>query len=386
MTTPSSPRYVLFATTLATLVASGSRFSFAAFVVPIELELGASRAFLSAVAALTLVSYGICQPLAASVSMRLPPARVMIVGLALLAGGGWAAAATYDPLALLIFLGLLPGVGFAFASVVPATALLMPAFPTRPGTALGVVSAAIPAGQALLLPAAIVLIAAAGWRTAYVVLGGAALLVAAPPLLLLWHRRAAPPEPRGRSAGGARADPLVIALALGFAICGFTDQLIAIHLVPLAQSAGLAPLAAGGLLSALTLVGIAGSVGSGPLADLWSARATLVGVYLVRALALPLVPLALWTGETWPLWVFAAAFGLTYIANHAPAIRLLRARSGPAEATRRMGWLQLVHQLGGATGVLAGGASVALAGGYAPVLVIAAALAAAAALVSLRAR
>ncbi|GAC1697682.1 MAG: hypothetical protein NVS9B6_06570 [Candidatus Limnocylindrales bacterium] len=118
------------------------------------------------------------------------------------------------------------------------------------------------------------------------------------------------------------------------------------------------------MLSALTLVGIAGSVGSGPLADLWSARATLVGVDVVRALALPLVAVALWTGATWLLFVFAIAFGLTYIANHAPAIRLLRARSEPAEATRRLGWLQLVHQLGGAAGVLAGGASVALAGGY----------------------
>lgn len=337
-------------------------------------------------AALTLVSYGICQPLAARVSTRLPPARVMAAGLVLLAAGGWGAAATADPLALLIFLGPLPGIGFAFASVVPATALLMPAFPTRPGTALGVVSAAIPAGQALLLPAAVVLIAATGWRTAYLLLGGVALLVATPPLLLLWHRRGAVPEPRGRAAGPARADPLVIALALGFAVCGFTDQLIAIHLVPLAQGAGLAPLAAGAVLSALTLIGIAGSLGSGPLADLWSARGTLVAVYLVRALALPLVAVALMTGATWLLWVFAAAFGLTYIANHAPAIRLLRARSGPGEATRRLGWLQLVHQMGGATGVLAGGASVALAGGYAPALLAAAALAAVAAAVSLRAR
>lgn len=336
-------------------------------------------------AALTLVSYGICQPLAAWVSTRVPPARVMAVGLLSLAAGGWAAAATSDPLALLLFLGLLPGVGFAFASVVPATALLMPAFPTRPGTALGVVSAAIPAGQALLLPAAVVLIAASGWRTAYLVLGGVALLIALPPLLLLWDRRGAVRKPVW-DARPARADPLVITLALGFAVCGFTDQLIAIHLVPLAQGAGLAPLAAGGVLSALTLVGIAGSVGSGPLADLWSARATLVGVYLVRALALPLVAVALWTGATWLLFAFAIAFGLTYIANHAPAIRLLRARSDPAEATRRLGWLQLVHQLGGAAGVLAGGASVALAGGYPPVLVVATALAAAAALVSLRAR
>lgn len=54
VTRASSPGYILFATALATLVASGSRFSLAAFVVPIEQELGTSRALLSAVAAVTL--------------------------------------------------------------------------------------------------------------------------------------------------------------------------------------------------------------------------------------------------------------------------------------------------------------------------------------------
>ncbi|HWP34321.1 MAG TPA: MFS transporter, partial [Thermodesulfobacteriota bacterium] len=184
--TPDTPRagwVALGACTLAILLAAGARFAFAAFVRPIELDLGASRGLLSAAAAANLLAYGVAQPAVARLATRLDPARIMVAGLALMALGGVGAAVTTDALYLIVFYGLLPGAGFAAASVVPATALLVPWFPARPGLALGIASAAIPAGQALFVPLTTALIPLLGWRATYVLVGLLALGLGGPALL-----------------------------------------------------------------------------------------------------------------------------------------------------------------------------------------------------------
>lgn len=365
----------LVAAALAVLLASGSRFSLAAFVRPIEDDLGVSRAFLSGAAAVTLVAYGLGQPLVARLALAIHPATVFTGGLALMAVGAVLTATVREPAVLYVSVGILPGLGFAAASLVPATALLAPVFPVRPGFALGVASAAIPAGQAVMLPLAVLLIPVLGWQAAYAILGIGALAVGLPGLVAA---RRVVPAARPSVAGVGRApllDGTFWVLALGFAVCGATDQFVALHLIPLAEDRGVPALVAAGGLSALTLVGIAGSLASGPLADGWSARATLVGVYGLRVLSLPLLSLLGGSADLLVLGAVALLFGASYIANTAPAARVLRERHGAREVTRAMGWLQLTHHLGGAAGVALGGASVGWTGGYGLAIAVATGLA-----------
>lgn len=92
----------LVAAALAVLLASGSRFSLAAFVRPIEDDLGVSRAFLSGAAAVTLVAYGLGQPLVARLALAIHPATVFTGGLALMAVGAVLAATVREPAVLYV--------------------------------------------------------------------------------------------------------------------------------------------------------------------------------------------------------------------------------------------------------------------------------------------
>lgn len=372
--------FALAAVFAGVFLASGSRFAFTAFVLPLESSIGVDRATIGLAAALTLVAYGVGQPLAARLGRRVHPALVMVGGLALMAVAALGMAAVRSAFGLFLFGGLLPGLGFAASSIVPASAILAPLFPTRTGLALGVISAAIPAGQAAAVPLAAALIERVGWPAAYAAIGLTALVVGAPALLGL-AKMPATAAARGRPHWVP--DGTFWLLGIGFVACGFTDQLVAIHAVPLAEDAGVPPLTAALALSALTLVGIGGSLASGPLSDGWSARGVLALVYGGRVAALPLL-LFVGTLHEIPLWVFAGVFGATYIANNAPAAHILARQGGPSEVAAAMGWLQFAHQMGGAVGVAGGGASVALTGTYVAAVALAVAMALAGVLASVR--
>src|SRR5205823_410517 len=146
---------------------------------------------------------------------------------------------------IFLFAGLLPGLGFAGASNVPATALLAQWFERRLGLATGIMSSAIPAGQSLFVPLAALLIPLLGWRTTYVGLGLLLAVVALPVLAVLAReprRPTAPPASRAEAPASAGTDVWLV--GGGYFACGFTDQFVALHLVVLATDAGIDPLLA----------------------------------------------------------------------------------------------------------------------------------------------
>jgi sugar phosphate permease len=360
----------LVACVITIILAAGSRTSLAAFLRPIEADLKLDRAVLSTAGALTVLTYGLAQPLVGALAARFGPRNVMLGGVVLTALGGFGVSTATEPWQLYLFAGIVPGLAFAGASSVPAAVLLAGWFVARLGFATGVVSAAIPAGQSLFVPLATALIPALGWRETYVLLGLVVLVVGVP--VLLWLVR----DPPVLSAGGmmgvarARAGLDVWLVGVGYFACGFSDQFISIHFVALASDSGVDPLLAAGLLSLLLIVGMVGSVASGPFADRTPPKYLLAALYLLRAAAMPLLLLAGTGVGVWALVVFAFVFGPTYIANQAPGARLVRDRYGVRAVGVLMGSVGLAHQVGGATGVGAGGYSVAAFGGYGPSVVL----------------
>lgn len=370
---PTGAWAALAACVVAIGMATGTRASFAAFVRPIEADLGLDRATLSTAGALTQVASGLAQPIVGSLATTFGARPVMMTSVALMAVGGFGLASADQPWQLYLFAGILPGVGFAGASHIPAAVLLARWFDRRLGLATGIVSSALPAGSALFVPIAAVLIPSLGWRATYVVLG---LVLAATALPVLWafarepgRSSAVGPDDGAPRAGVGRDVWLV---GVGFFGCGFTDQFVALHLIALATEAGLDPVQAAISLSVLLLAGIVGSVASGPVADRLSPALLLAGQYLARAAVLPLLLLIGSGIGVWALGAFVFVFGLTYIANQAPGARLVRDRYGVRSVGPLMGRLSLAHQIGGGVGIAVGGASVALAGGYGPAIVMAA--------------
>jgi predicted MFS family arabinose efflux permease len=294
-----------------------------------------------------------------------------------MAGGGVGMAAVQEPLGLYLFGGLLPGLGFAAASHIVAAVLLARWFKSRLGLATGIMSSAVPGGQALFVPFAVALIPLLGWRTTYLLLG---LLIAVGSLPLLWSlarepRAASRPLAASRSPQ-RRVGRDVWLLGAGYFGCGFTDQMVTVHFIALAAETGVEPLLAAGLFSLMLLSGVAGSVLSGPLADTWPPKRLLSACYLLRIVSLPALLLAGPGERLWILSVFAVVFGATYNAHQAPGTRLIRDGYGVGAVGHLMGSVGMVHQVGGAIGVAVGGASVATTGNYGLAILLATAISA----------
>jgi predicted MFS family arabinose efflux permease len=178
---------------------------------------------------------------------------------------------------------------------------------------MGVLTAGSATGQLIILPPVAAMAENIGWRPASLVIASAALIV----VPLVWRFIRDYPEDRGvlpygadqdtyrapvRSAGGAvtRAlDGLAYAarqrafwaLAIAFAICGATTNgLIGIHFIPSAHDHGISTTAAAGLLAAVGVFDIAGTIASGWLTDKFDPRKLLVAYYAFRGVSLLLLP------------------------------------------------------------------------------------------------
>ena len=358
----------LAACVVTIILAAGSRTSLAAFLRPIEADLHLDRTVLSTAGALTVLTYGVAQPLVGALATRFGPRNVMLGGVVLTALGGLGVATANDPWQLYLFAGIVPGLAFAGASSVPAAVLLAGWFAGRLGLATGIMSAAIPAGQSLFVPLATALIPPLGWRETYILLGVLVVGLGLP--ILLWLARDPPVLGASNRVNVPRPGLDVWLVGVGYFGCGFSDQFVSLHLVALASDRGVDALLAAGLLSALLLVGMIGSVVSGPLADRTPPRRLLAALYLIRAGTLPLLLVAGPGSGIVALAAFGLLFGPTYIANQAPGARLVRDRYGVRAVGPLMGGVGLAHQIGGALGVAAGGFSVAEFGSYAPSVVL----------------
>ncbi|HET6316936.1 MAG TPA: MFS transporter [Chloroflexota bacterium] len=350
---------------MATIVlAAGSRTSLAALLRPIEADLGLDRAVLSTAGALTVLTYGLGQPLVGALAARFGARRVMVCSAVLMGFGGFGVATASQPWQLYLWAGIIPGLAFAGASTVPATALLAGWFAAQLGLATGIMSSAIPAGQSLFVPVGTALVPAWGWRVTYLALALAVPLVAVPLLGLLVREAPRTNATDRAKSTSARPGLDIWLLGVGYFGCGFSDQFVSLHLVALAADGGIPALLSAGLLSLLLVVGIVGSIGSGPFADRVSPRSMLTVLYFTRAASMPLLFLAAPDAGIWPLVLFGVLFGTTYIANQAPGARLVRDRYGVQAVGPLMGGVGLAHQVGGALGVGLGGLSVAQTGNY----------------------
>jgi len=366
---PAQAWPALVACVITIVLASGSRTSLAAFLRPIESELALDRSVLSAAGALTVLTYGLALPPVGALAARLGARNVMIGSTLLTALGGFGVAAASEPWHLYLFAGILPGLSFAGASSVPATALLAGWFTGHLGLATGIMSSAIPAGQSIFVPLGTALVPSVGWRVAYLALALSVATIAVPILAILARE---PPRVYKTSTTALQKRPGLDLwlVGAGYFGCGFSDQFVSLHLVALAADSALDPLLGAGLLSLLLVVGILGSVASGPLADRAHAKHILAGLYLTRAAVLPLLLLAGPGAGVWALVMFGVVFGVTYIANQAPGARLVRDRYGVSAVGPLMGGVGLAHQVGGGLGVGLGGVSVTQLGSYGPAIIV----------------
>jgi predicted MFS family arabinose efflux permease len=326
--------------------------------------------------ALNVMSYGLGQSLIAELIRRYTVRPVLVGSFVVLA---LSSAALFfvggSPWYFWIVYGFIPGVAFAGTGLVPGTELVASRFARQLASrATGLLSASLPAGQIVIVPIAAILVSTLGFRWAFVAIGAMVAILGIAPVMTAFRgdpARLTPPEPRRSSWRLVARRPFLL-LAAGYFACGFTDQMMIAHLIPLVEHAGLAPLPASLQLSILSGAGLVGSVGAGLLFRGMPPRISLGCNYLVRAISYIFLVAGIRPLRPAFLVIFAVVFGLTLISNQALSVPAALAHFGRQATAGVMGNLLTIHHLAGALGIGLAGFLYDRTGSYISALFVAA--------------
>jgi sugar phosphate permease len=367
---------VVAVTFVILLSAAAVRATPSVIIVPLQRELGWSRALISGAVSTNLVLYGLVGPFAAAIMQRFGVRRTILVALAVMAGGVALTHGMSEAWQLYACWGVLVGLATgATASVLGAT-IAQRWFVARRGLVVGVLTASAATGQLVFLPVMAAGVEADGWRPVALVIA-IVILALIPVVALIMRDR---PEDLGLLPYGAAPDappaprptgnPLALALgalgratrhkdfwllAVSFFICGATTNgLIGTHLVPACMDHGIPEVQAAGLLATMGVFDLIGTTASGWLSDRYDSRRLLAIYYGLRGVALLYLPAA-FGAEVLGLPAFAVFYGLDWIATVPPTLKLTVQAVGPVDGPIVFGWIFTAHQLGAGAGALLAG-------------------------------
>ena len=312
--------WVVFATVCGLVVGAGpvNVFTFGVFLKPITEDLGLSRGAFSSALTFHAAIAAVALPLIGWLVDRWGARRIMIPGLFLYA----LATASYgliqaSPLLFSFFIFALTGLVGGVQSPIPYAAVIAQWFDRERGLALGIGTAGVGLGVALVPQLAALLIDLFGWRLAYVGLAVAVLVVAYPPVALflrpppeLAARASLQREPAfaaalpGLAAGEALRSWLFWGLCLAFLLDVVAINGTLTHIVPLLTDRGISRQAATAALSGTGFALIFGRVLSGWCLDrLWGPYVAIV------FLVLPMIGIASLMSGTGGIAPFLGAVG-----------------------------------------------------------------------------
>ena len=279
---------VVGVTFLTMLVTAGAMGAPGVLIVPLEREFGWDNAQISAALALRLLLFGLFGPFAAAFMNRFGLRRVMIAALALIVAGIVGSMAMTQVWQLVLFWGVVVGIGTGLTAIVLAATVATRWFTQRRGLVVGLLSASSATGQLIFLPLIAQLTERFGWRGALAFVCAFLALAAVVVLALMRDRPGdlnlppygetavtpAPPAAAGLSsllwsplavlADVARA-PLFWILFGTFFICGLsTSGLIQTHFITLCGDYGLTAVTAASMLALMGAFDFVGTIGRQP--------------------------------------------------------------------------------------------------------------------------
>lgn len=371
------PAWAVAAVTFVALIgAAGFRAAPGALMDPLHEEFGWSTSTMSLAVGVNLLLFGLTAPFAAALMERFGLRQVVAAALTLVALGAGATVVMTAPWQLVLCWGVLIGTGTGSMALVFAATVANRWFHTRRGLVMGALTAGSATGQLIFLPVVAAVAETSGWRSASLVIAVAALAVVPLVLLVLRDHPAdrgvlpygappdhvpvqTPPTGAGRRALDALRHAARVrafwALAVAFGVCGATTNgLVGIHFIPSAHDHGMATTTAAGLLAAVGIFDIIGTVASGWLTDRYDPRLLLGLYYAFRGVSLLVLP-ALLDATVHPSMVtFIVIYGLDWVATVPPTAALCRELFGD-RGTIVFGWVFAAHQIGAAVAALAAG-------------------------------
>src|SRR3954468_2277834 len=337
---------------------------------PLHEQFGWSHGTIGAAMSVNMTLFGLMSPFAAALMDRFGIRPVVTSALVLVAAGSGLTVFMTASWQLILFWGVLVGLGTGSMSMAFVATVSMRWFVARRGLGRGVLTAANATGQLIFLPVVARLTEHHGWKTASLTVAVSALAVV--PLVLLFMRNH--PHETGRRAFGAtdldpgpppsqRVGNSAVAalralrtasrswvfwmLAGSFAICGAsTNGLIGTHFIPAAHDHGMPVTTAAGLLALVGVFDVAGTIASGWLTDRVDPAKLLVAYYVGRGLSLLALPSLLGRDTTPSTWVFILFYGLDWVATVPPTVALCRIHFGLEKSGVVFGWVFASHMVG----------------------------------------
>jgi len=363
-------------TFLAMLVTSAALGLPGAMLQPLSREFGWTTEQLSSVFAVRFALFGLLGPFAAVFIMRFGLRRVVAIALAIIGATIGLATQVTQLWQLFALWGLLLGLGTGTVAMVLGAIVANRWFTERRGLVMGLLAGSTATGQLIFLPVAAWLIEHLGWRFAVIPVCAAALVAVALVVLLMrdnpadiglrpYGEAAGSPAPAAAPAPLGFSGPFKVLaeasrnrtfwiLAGTFFVCGLsTNGLLQTHFISLCGDRGLGAVPAASVLSMMGVFDLVGTTLSGYLSDRYDNRKLLLAYYGLRGLSLLWLPYSDFTLAG--LSVFAAFYGLDWIATVPPTVKLSAAEFGKEKAGLVFGWVFAAHQLGAATAAYGAG-------------------------------
>ncbi|MET0291827.1 MAG: MFS transporter [Steroidobacteraceae bacterium] len=367
-------------------IAVGSMFSLAVFLDPITRDTGWSRATVSSAMTVDFVVMGFAGFFWGSISDRIGPRPVALVGAVLLGIGLWIGAHATTPLGFQLGFGVFVGIA-AGAFFAPLIAAVTSWFDTHRALAVSLVSVGVGVAPLTVSPFAAWLITHQSWRASMATIAVVAWALLIPAALFVRRRprsgHGAPPidaEAPQFTAAQALGTPQFATLALTFFLCCAAHSGPIFHTVSYAQLCGLSVAAAVSVYSAEGLAGLFGRLFCGAAADRFGTKRVLITGLLTQAVAISLYPAISTLG---PFYAVAALFGLAYGGVMPLYAVLARETFGQRIMGTVFGAATLASSLGMALGPLGGGWIFDRTQGYGGMYLAAAAIGLAAAAMAL---
>ncbi len=362
---------LMFTVILATV---GVRAAPGVLIVPLEQAFGWSAGTISGAISLNILLGGLVGPFGAALIQRIGMRGTVLCSLAFLSVGAGGAAFARTPWELYATWGVLVGIGSGAGMVGMATAVANRWFVARRGLVVGLLTASNASGQLVFLPLLASLAQHFGWQSVPWLV--AMVILALIPLVTLvlaespgsiglgpYGTAAAPPTTTSTvnpvvvafsGLGRGMRSPDFWLLFVSFAICGFsTNGLVATHLIPYCIDHGIPELSAASVLAAMGVFDLIGTTASGWLTDRCNARILLFWYYGLRGLSLMVLPFS--SFDVVSLSLFAAFYGLDWVATVPPTVALTTEVFGKRDAPVIVSWIFCGHQIGGAIAALGAG-------------------------------
>ncbi len=352
--------YILAAVFLFRLFGGSLRQSFGIFFKPILEEMDMSRAMLSLPVALSLILFGISQPIGGLLINRFGSRTIITLGVALTGIAIFGMSQIHSIWGIYFFYGIVLGMSGLGNSATAITPMLSRWFEERRGLAFSIASAGGSMGQLIVIPALALMLAAMGWRSTFFWSGAVVLTVIVPICFLVIRNR---PEDMGltsaENGGGKKSlarvvpydlpwaqclhkKPFVLLLS-SFFTCGFTVTVIAVHWIPFASDVGFSPTLAATAFAAGGALNTVGVMAVGPLSDRIGRKIPLSFIYLFRSLGFLLF---IFFKNDLTMWATPMMIGFSWIATVPLTSALTVDFFGARNVGILFGLISLSHQLG----------------------------------------